>query len=289
MGLVGFGVRSVYARARAGTAPTHTLLTHQADSSTPHRATMVRRQHLGCCTAVASYTQVHRMRPPSPISFGAQVRQYRERAGLTQEALAERAGLTVNAISALERGTRRQPYLHTVTALATALALSAQEHAGLLAARTQPRDALITEPDSSTPTPPPALPSAHSAVAAPANPLMLTKLRRPQVTVSVVERPRLHEAFRAGIAMSFTLVAAPAGYGKTTLVAGQLAALPQPSAWLSLDAGDNDPATFVRYLVATVQSGTGSVSAPTRSLVQAATPRLESVLLSLSNDLAALP
>jgi len=229
------------------------------------------------------------MSPPSPSSFGVQLRQYRERAGLTQDALAERAGLTTNAISTLERGTRRRPYLHTVAALATALALSAQEHAALLAARAQSPDAPIPAPRASTPTPSPALPSAHGAVAAPARPLMLTKFHRPQVTVSVVERPRLHAAFRAGVARPLTLVAAPAGYGKTTLVAQQLAALPHPSAWLSLDAGNNDPATFARYLVEAVQSVTASVSAPTRSLAQAATLRLDSVLLSLSNDLAALP
>ena len=119
--------------------------------------------------------------------------------------------------------------------------------------------------------------------------ILLTKLHRPSVTESVVERPRLHVPLRMGVARSLTLVAAPAGYGKTTLVARQLAMLPQPSAWLSLDVGDNDPATFARYLVIAVQSVTASVSVSTRSLVQAATPHLEPVLLSLINDLAALP
>src|SRR6185312_14117179 len=60
-------------------------------------------------------------------SFGARLRQYRLRARLTQEALAERAGLTTSAIAALERNRRRHPYPHTLRLLAAALALSDDE------------------------------------------------------------------------------------------------------------------------------------------------------------------
>jgi predicted ATPase/DNA-binding XRE family transcriptional regulator len=80
-------------------------------------------------------------------SFAAALRQLRIRSGLTQEQLAERAGLSTNAISALERGERRHPYPHTVRALASALGLdvessnaleavarSRERHAGLPAA-----------------------------------------------------------------------------------------------------------------------------------------------------------
>ncbi len=76
------------------------------------------------------------MTEPSPsLPFSEQLRRYRERAGLTQEILAERAGLTAKAISALERGERRQPYPHTVHALARALGLTPEEYAALLDAR----------------------------------------------------------------------------------------------------------------------------------------------------------
>jgi predicted ATPase/DNA-binding XRE family transcriptional regulator len=68
-------------------------------------------------------------------SFGALLRHYREAAGLTQEELAERAGLTPSGIGALERGERQRPYPHTVEALATALRLPAEGKAALLAAR----------------------------------------------------------------------------------------------------------------------------------------------------------
>lgn len=61
--------------------------------------------------------------------FGTLLRRSRERAGLTQEQLAERAGISANAVSALERGTRRRPYAHTRDALATALGLTATERA----------------------------------------------------------------------------------------------------------------------------------------------------------------
>jgi transcriptional regulator with XRE-family HTH domain len=67
-------------------------------------------------------------------SFGARLRQLREVAGLTQEELARRAGLTPNAISDLELGRRRHPYPHTVRSLADALGLSEDEHAALVSA-----------------------------------------------------------------------------------------------------------------------------------------------------------
>src|SRR5262245_34728177 len=66
-------------------------------------------------------------------SFGARLRRAREIANLTQEELAERAGLTPNAVGALERGEHRHPYPATIRALATALGLSADEHAALAA------------------------------------------------------------------------------------------------------------------------------------------------------------
>ena len=65
-------------------------------------------------------------------AFGDRLRSLRERAGLTQEELASRAGLTPNAVSALERGTRTRPYPHTVRSLADALQLSEGERADLI-------------------------------------------------------------------------------------------------------------------------------------------------------------
>ncbi|MDR7251724.1 putative ATPase/DNA-binding XRE family transcriptional regulator [Nocardioides sp. BE266] len=67
-------------------------------------------------------------------TLGSLLRALREAAGLSQEELAERAGLSPHAISALERGTRTRPYPHTLRSLATALGLSEDQRAGLLAA-----------------------------------------------------------------------------------------------------------------------------------------------------------
>jgi predicted ATPase/DNA-binding XRE family transcriptional regulator len=68
----------------------------------------------------------------SDLPFGARLRRLREAAGLTQEELAARAGLSRNAVGALERGIRKRPYPHTARSLAHALGLSDDERAALL-------------------------------------------------------------------------------------------------------------------------------------------------------------
>ena len=95
--------------------------------------------------------------------IGAQLREYRKRANLSQEALAERAGLAAAAISALERGVRRHPYPHTIAALAAALGLSAAESAALTAAarpaRAAPSDGAVRSAGADE-VPPPAAPGS---------------------------------------------------------------------------------------------------------------------------------
>ena len=66
-------------------------------------------------------------------TFGARLRRYREAVGFTQEELAQRAGLSANAVGQLERGVRQRPYPHTVRSLADAMELSEGERASLLA------------------------------------------------------------------------------------------------------------------------------------------------------------
>ncbi len=67
-------------------------------------------------------------------TFGVVLRRYRLEAGLTQEELAERAGLSVNGLSALERGTRQRPHRATVDVLAEALSLVPADRQALAAA-----------------------------------------------------------------------------------------------------------------------------------------------------------
>ena len=86
-------------------------------------------------------------------TFGAHLRSYREATGLTQEELAQKAGLSANAVGQLERGERKHPYPHTVRSLAGALGLSEEEHSTLLAS--SPRRGAATSP---VPPPVPDLP-----------------------------------------------------------------------------------------------------------------------------------
>ena len=76
---------------------------------------------------------------PDATSFGRQLRRFRECAGLTQEELAERAGLSAYGVSALERGARVRPHPHTARALIAALGLSPGEREAFMAAAVAPR------------------------------------------------------------------------------------------------------------------------------------------------------
>ena len=81
-------------------------------------------------------------------------------------------------------------------------------------------------------------------------PILATKLYRPPPRPEVVHRPRLLTRLHAGLQRKLTLISAPAGFGKTTLVSAWIAECPHPSAWLTLDDRDNDPPRFLSYLVA---------------------------------------
>ena len=86
------------------------------------------------------------MKPGPPGSFGAQLKALREAAGFTQEELATIAGLSVHAVSALERGERRRPHVETVRALSAALDLTGATRDALLAsARAPAHDAAVDE------------------------------------------------------------------------------------------------------------------------------------------------
>src|SRR5438128_1859250 len=89
-----------------------------------------------------------------------------------------------------------------------------------------------------------------------ASPLLETRLYVPRWRRGLVPRPRLSERLNAGAQSKLTLVSAPAGFGKTTLLAEWLAAAPaeeRPTAWLSLDETDNRPASFWTYLITALQ------------------------------------
>src|SRR5690242_5859326 len=121
-----------------------------------------------------------------------------------------------------------------------------------------------------------------------AGPLLETKLHVPRWRRSLVARPRLSERLSRGAESALTLVSAPAGFGKTTLLAEWLAvaaADERSVAWLSLDQRDNDPALFWTYLVAALNTGVpGEDAVP----LQPPQPPNEAGLVALLNDLSAI-
>jgi LuxR family maltose regulon positive regulatory protein len=107
----------------------------------------------------------------------------------------------------------------------------------------------------------------------------------------VVARPRLSQRLSRGGESALTLVSAPAGFGKTTLLTEWLAATPADGrsvAWLSLDQRDNDPALFWTYVVAAIQAAEPGVGGGVLSLLQSSQSPTEAVLATLLNDLHAV-
>jgi LuxR family transcriptional regulator, maltose regulon positive regulatory protein len=130
---------------------------------------------------------------------------------------------------------------------------------------------------------------AESSVAAPQRDVLLaTKLRVPASRPDLVPRPRLTARLDEGLARGLVLVCAPAGYGKTVLLADWAQRSRHPVAWLSLDAGDNDPARFWRHTVAALdpdRSGIGENVAPL--LGPPAPSSFQGLVTALINELAA--
>jgi LuxR family maltose regulon positive regulatory protein len=152
--------------------------------------------------------------------------------------------------------------------------------------------------------------TTQSPIRAEEMPLLRTKLHSPPLRRRYVSRPRLIERLNAGLQRKLTLVSAPVGCGKTTLVSEWVAHLradpplvamgrappPLACAWLSLDESDNDPTRFLAYLVAALQTieernesaghiGQGALSA----LQSPQPPPIEVVLTALINEIATLP
>ena len=121
--------------------------------------------------------------------------------------------------------------------------------------------------------------------------LLESKLRVPARRPDAVARPRLAERLGAAARLPLTLVSAPAGFGKTTLLTEWLAGVPAGTAdvaWLSLDHRDNDPALFWTYVVTAVQRAAG-VGAGALQLLTSSPPSPDAALAALLNELDDLP
>jgi LuxR family transcriptional regulator, maltose regulon positive regulatory protein len=116
--------------------------------------------------------------------------------------------------------------------------------------------------------------------------LVATKFHVPRA--GFVPRPRLVARLAQGMDRGLTVVCTPAGFGKTTLLGDWARRSRRPAAWLSLDAGDNDPARFWRYVAAALDRARPGTCAPLAALLRGPQqPPLEAVVTSLINELMA--
>jgi LuxR family maltose regulon positive regulatory protein len=123
-------------------------------------------------------------------------------------------------------------------------------------------------------------------------PLLTTKLNIPPLRRSLVHRPRLVERLNAGLHRRLTLISTPAGFGKTSLLAEWARSQESRArvAWLSLDQGDNDPARFLAYLMAALQTGRERLGeGVARGFESSESNPSEMALTSLINEISTLP
>ncbi len=117
--------------------------------------------------------------------------------------------------------------------------------------------------------------------------LLITKLYIPPQPSDLVPRPHLFKRLDDGLTRKLTLVSAPTGFGKSTLVTGWLSERDQPAAWLSLDPGDNDPVRFWTYLIGAIQTIHQEMGVEARQIVSATQLRsIEPAAVSLINDIS---
>jgi LuxR family maltose regulon positive regulatory protein len=125
-----------------------------------------------------------------------------------------------------------------------------------------------------------------------ARPMIATKLFVPRLRGGLVARPRLRERLRRGAESKLTLVSAPAGFGKTTLLAewlGEQSGNDRRVAWLSLEAADREPASFWTYVVAALRTAVPGVGESALELIASSPLPTELVLTTVVNELAAAP
>ena len=129
-------------------------------------------------------------------------------------------------------------------------------------------------------------------------PLLQTKLHTPtpraglrdRSQAGLVPRPRLIERLDEGLPGKLTLISAPAGFGKTTLVSDWLDHVKLPLAWLSLDEDDNDFARFLTYLDRRIAGDPAGSGQEVLGLLQSSPlPHSHTLLTLLINDLMAVP
>ena len=122
-----------------------------------------------------------------------------------------------------------------------------------------------------------------------AAPVLATKLFVPPLRRDLVLRQRLIDQLNLVGPRKLTLISAPAGFGKTTLVSEWIMNCGQPVAWLSLDEGDNDLARFLSYLIEALQSIESGIGESLLATLQSHQPlQTETILTTLLNEISAI-
>jgi LuxR family transcriptional regulator, maltose regulon positive regulatory protein len=123
-------------------------------------------------------------------------------------------------------------------------------------------------------------------------PVLATKLYIPPPPSKIVARPRLIEQLNDGLLTrcNITLISAPAGFGKTTLITDWITSCGKPAAWVSLDESDKDPARFLIYFISALQTIAPDLGTGLLDVLQSSQPfPIESILTALLNEIAAIP
>lgn len=122
--------------------------------------------------------------------------------------------------------------------------------------------------------------------------ILSTKLYIPEMRLNHVTRKALVEKLAGGIDRNcrLTLVSAPAGYGKTTLILELMKFMKLKSAWISLDEGDNDPSRFLSYFIAALKKAGVNIGSDTEGFASEFNPSTIKLLMTMIiNDIASLP
>lgn len=121
-------------------------------------------------------------------------------------------------------------------------------------------------------------------------PLLTTKLYIPSPRRELVPRPRLTTHLNEGLSRKLTLISAPAGFGKTTVLSAWIPQSQRCVVWVSLDEGDNDPTRFWVYFISAIQKLQNTLGENALRLLQSPQPPpLELILTTLLNELATFP
>lgn len=120
--------------------------------------------------------------------------------------------------------------------------------------------------------------------------LLASKFYFPPHRRDLVQRPRLLESLDAGLSRKLTLVSAPVGFGKTTLVSEWIRDCGHPAAWLSLDKNDNDPSRFLIYLIAALQRIDSEIGVDVQAVLEESpSPHFEILLTRLIREMERFP